>query len=257
METLRVFNVHLADNHLTANPNDKTAHIVAPVPTRTKSDLVNSIMAKRTDYEKSVVAGIVDLACECLGEFLLSGISYQDDNFRFSPTVRGTWEGTTAVFDPEKNKVDVNVSPTAAFRKELETVHVNVLGERHDPYFISLVLDESQNPEADKMVPGEELTIIGKNIKVTPIGAPGVGVFFTSTAGQITPVTHRIIINTPGKVMVRVPDGMVEEDYTLTIVTQGTTNTVRGLKEPRTITFDRLIRIGAGPGEFGKKKAEE
>jgi hypothetical protein len=246
MQSLKNFNVHLIPNHLTANPQDMRANIVQPVPTRTTDDLVNSIMGKRTDYEKTVVAGIIELAGECISEYILSGISYQDANFRYSPAVRGPWEGASAVFDPDKNKVDVNVTPTAAFRKELETVHVNVLGERHSPSFISKVTDMSDHPLPDGMVPGEDLRITGKHLKITPEGDPTLGVFFTSTTGQVYPVTHRMIHNKPSQLIVRVPDSLPEDEYMLTVVTRGSVNHIRKLKEPRVITFERPIRVGSG-----------
>jgi hypothetical protein len=250
MEIIKQIVGHLYHNRFSKDPNDYLFRITSTVATRTKADLVKSILSRRTDFEPHVVQAIVDLTFECMVEYLLSGFAFQDDYFRYSPTVRGVFKGVTATVDPDEHKVVINVAPTAKLRKLLSEVVISIVGESHESSFIDYVVNEATGEAEDKMVPGANFRIIGKGIKVAPLEEAEIGVFLKNSTGTVTKITSRLVENSSSNILFIVPN-LPDDDYTLSIVTKAINNTNSMLKEARTMEFSRPIIVGDHPAGGG------
>jgi hypothetical protein len=126
-------------------------------------------------------------------------------------------------------------------RAALETVGVEVLGEREGTGYISLVTDISTGKTDGSITPDEDLLIAGDKLKVAPDDEAGLGVFFVDAQGADHPVTHRLTENLPSKLIVRVP-ALVPGAYTLKVVTRFSNSKVL-LQEPRAITYPLPLAV--------------
>jgi hypothetical protein len=250
----RVLKVHLLENGLTDKNNDFRAIPVPEGPTRTDDDVADAIVAQGTEFNRNTIKDILARANEAVSDFISSGYSYQNDNFHFSPAVRGAWSGRTAVFDPDIHHIAVNVRMTASMRETMNDVSVVVLGERHETSAIGRVINLATGLDDDTMIPGEYVMIEGKHLRIAPEGDPAVGVFFVPLVrgGAPVPVTHRLHINSPGKLEAKVPESLPFGDYTLRIVTRSTSVADKFLNEARVIEYaNPLVAGAAGSGGGG------
>ncbi len=89
---------------------------------------------------------------------------------------------------------------------------------------------------------GEDIAVEGDKIKLFPDGDSGV--FFVDSEGEPTPVEGLPALNTPKKLIVRVPGGLGAGPYRLQVVTRFTSGT-QVLKEPRTIEYAQPLSVAS------------
>ncbi|MDR1073638.1 MAG: DUF4469 domain-containing protein, partial [Treponema sp.] len=223
-------------NRLTKDiENDFIAEVSTAGSTIRNADIAARIVAERSELRLETIMSILASRDEIVRKALLQGTAVQDGCVRMSPRVSGSWLGASHAFDPKVHKLGVDASLTADMRAALETVGVEVLGEKEGAGYIALVTDIATGRTDGVITPDEDILIAGDKIKIAPEGESGLGVFFVDAAGTEHPVAHKITENLPKKLIVRVP-ALAAGSYTLKAATRYSNGSTL-VQEPRTITY--------------------
>lgn len=220
---------------------------VAEVSTAGKSSLRNADIAQAikdegSEFQYETLLNILDHADRIARRRIQEGYSVQTGNCRMSPRISGVWPGASAKFDPDANRVTLDIVPTAEMREALREVGVEVLGVKDGGAFIGLVTDAATGATDGTVTAGDDVIIEGDKLRVAPDGEAGIGIFFVNEAWEAVPVTHRLTQNDPKRIIARVPI-LAPGQYTLRVVTRFSTG-AKTLKEPRTIEYDRPLIVG-------------
>jgi hypothetical protein len=234
--------VWLTPNRLTAEVvNDYLAEVSTAGTTVRNPDIAARIVAERSELRLETILSILTARDDAVRKALLQGTAVQDGCVRMAPRVSGKWLGVSAAYDPAAHKLGFDIAPTADMRAALETVGVEVLGEKESAGFLSLVTDPSTGKTDGTVTPDEDVVVTGDKIKVAPEGESGLGVFFVDAQGTEYPVTRRLTENLPKKLIFRVP-ALPAGAYTLKVVTRYTHGSSL-LLEPRAITYAQMITV--------------
>ncbi|MDR0411861.1 MAG: DUF4469 domain-containing protein [Treponema sp.] len=236
--------VWLAPNRLTKDvENDYIAEVSTAGNTIHNKDVASRIVAERSELRLETILSILTARDEIVRKTLLQGTAVQDGCIRMSPRVSGSWLGPSRAFDPQTHKLGVDVTLTADMRSALETVGVEILGEKEAAAYISLVTDIATGRTDGAITPDEDLLVVGDKIKVTPEDEKGLGVFFVDADGAEHPLTHKLAENLPKKLIFRVPP-LAEGSYTLKVVTRYS-NSKTLLQESRIVTYALPLTVAA------------
>jgi hypothetical protein len=240
--------VWLRPNLLTKDVgNDFTAEVSTVGKTVRNEDIAKRIVAGRSEQRLETILSILTARDEIVREALSQGSAVQDGCARMAPRVSGSWIGASHVFDPSVHKIGLDMSPSVEMRSVLETVGVEVLGEKDSGAYIALVTDTSTDTSTGKtdgtITPDEDVIVTGDKIKIAPEDEKGLGVFFVNEKGEETPVTHKLAENNPKKLIFRAP-ALADGVYTLKAATRFSSSSVL-LQEPRIITYEFPLTVGA------------
>ncbi|MDR1220559.1 MAG: DUF4469 domain-containing protein [Treponema sp.] len=234
--------VWLTPNRLTKDiENDFIAEVSTAGSTIHNKDIASRIVAERSELRLETILSILTARDEIVRKTLLQGTAVQDGCVRMSPRVSGSWLGASHAFDPQTHKIGVDASLTADMRAALETVGVEVLGEKDSAGYIALVTDIATGRTDGAITPDEDILITGDKIKIAPEGEGGLGVFFVDAQGAEHPVMHKITENLPKKLIVRVPN-LAAGSYTLKVATRFSNSKVL-VQEPRTIIYALTLAV--------------
>ncbi len=235
--------VQLTPNLLTPDvPNDYVAQLLSPGATLHNEQLADKLVAARTELRRETILSVLAARDRLVCEALLQGFSVQDGVLHVSPRIHGAWTGEMHHFDPAAHTLSVNAAPSAELRKALGGVGVNVVGMKDSGAYIGLVTDLSTGKANGTVHKGEDIAVEGDKIKLFPDGDSGV--FFVDSEGEPTPVEGLPALNTPKKLIVRVPGGLGAGPYRLQVVTRFTSGT-QVLKEPRTIEYAQPLSVAS------------
>jgi hypothetical protein len=228
--------VWLTSNRLTKDiENDFVAEVSTAGSTIHNKDIAARIVAERSELRLETILSILTARDEIVRKTLLQGTAVQDGCLRVAPRVGGSWLGVSHAFDPQTHKIGVDASPTAELRAALETVGVEVLGEKEGAGYITLVTDIATGKTDGTITPDEDILITGDKIKIAPEDEAGLGVFFVDAQGTEHPVAHKITENLPKKLIIRVP-ALAAGSYTLKVTTRFSNGSTL-VQEPRAITY--------------------
>jgi hypothetical protein len=238
--------VWLRPNLLTKDvENDLTAEVSTAGNTLRNSDIAARIVAGRSEFRLETIAGILQTRDEIVRDALAQGSAVQDGCVRMAPRVGGVWIGVNHAFNPSEHKLTLDVSPSPEMRAVLETVGVEVLGEKDSGAFIGLVTDVTTGKTDGTITPDEDIIVTGDKIKVAPGDdtgfEAGLGVFFVDETGAETHVTRKLTENNPKKLVFRVPP-LAEGAYTLKVVTRYT-HGAQLLNDPRSLVYEFPLTV--------------
>lgn len=154
-----------------------------------------------------------------------------------------------ASWDPANNSIYVSFTQGKEIREAIADTSVKILGDKANGMFIA---DASTRGGASFVaVPGRNFTLNGRMIKVEGTD-PSVGVTITNnqTDAVVKLDADMIALNDPSKLVLLIPEGLADGEYTLTVTTQynnGGKNAL--LKAPR--STDTIIYIGKRPDDGG------
>ncbi|MDR2798744.1 MAG: DUF4469 domain-containing protein [Treponema sp.] len=229
--------VWLRRNLLTKDvENDFVVEVSTAGNTLRNDDIATRMVAGRSELRLETILGILQTRDEIVREALAAGSAVQDGCARIAPRITGSWVGVNHTFDPAVHKITLDLSPSQEMRSVLETVGVEVLGEKDSGAFIGLVTDVITGKTDGAITPEEDIIVTGDKIKIAPEDEPGLGVFFVDASGAETRVTRKLTENMPKKLVFRVPS-LSPGAYTIKIITRFS-NAQHLLNEPRTITYD-------------------
>ncbi|MDR2536872.1 MAG: DUF4469 domain-containing protein [Treponema sp.] len=234
--------VWLKRNHLTRDvENDFIAEVSTIGETLRNDDIAARIVAGRSELRLETIMSILTARDEIVRDAIVKGTAVQDGCVRIAPRINGNWIGVSHAFDPQAHKIGIDVAPSTELRAALETVGVEVLGEKDSGAFIGLVTDVTTGKTDGAITPDEDIIVIGDKLKIQPEGEADVGVFFVDANGLETRVTRKLTENLPKKLVFRIPL-LPAGSYSLKVVTRFSKSNVL-LQEPRTITYEFPLTV--------------
>lgn len=240
--------VWMADNTVTTD--DKTDKIFVLESTRSidQSFVLDRMAAKNPGLHRETMSASVNLYHEVISELVMNGYSVNTDLFRAVPQLKGLAEGNA--WNPEKNSIYVSLTQGKKLREEIKNTTVQILGDRQAAMYINGTQDAATRATDLSATAGRNFTVLGKNIKVAGTD-PKVGITLTAaTGGTATKLdASMLVVNDPSRLIILLPSGLSDGEYTLTITTQYTPSKTL-LKTPRQAT--QTIHIGEstdGDGE--------
>ena len=226
--------------------DDYMAVVSVTGKTRYNKDIARAIKDEGSELQLETLLDILNRGDRIRCNFLQKGYSVHTNIVHIAPRVTGNWSRQHRRFDPELHAVTVDATPTAELREALLDVEVEVIGDKaNGGAFINLVTDTTTGKIDGTITPGGDLLIKGHKIKIDPAGEPGLGVFFTAADGTVWTSSAPLAINTPKKLVCRVPD-LPAGSYTLSLITRFT-KSGQLLKEPRTLVYN--LRLTARPDD--------
>jgi hypothetical protein len=218
---------------------------IAEVSTAGKTSLRNADIARHikdagSELKYETILSVLDQGDRIVREQLQAGYSVLTGCAQFSPRVTGTWIGANAAFDPTVHKVTLDITPSAEMREALKEVGVEVLGVKDGGAYIGLITDAATGAADGTITAGDDIIIEGDRLKIAPDDDENLGIFFVNEAGEISPVTHRLTVNDPKRVIARVP-ALAPGTYRIYVVTRYAKSAL--LKEKRTIEYDRPLTV--------------
>ena len=246
MATMKYWKVWLTPNLLTKDvDNDYIAEVSTSKQTLRNEDIAQRIVDEGSEIKYDTLLSIINQHDRIIREVVCDGYSVLTGVGQYSPRVTGSWIGKSANFDPETNKLILDMVLSKEMRDALSTVGVEVLGVKEGGgAAIGLVTDTLTEATDGTITPGEDILIEGAKIKIA--GDPDLcGVYFIprdAPEETIYKVERRLTQNDPSRIIARVPATLAPGSYTLRIVTQFTTASTL-LKEPRTLEYEQPLVV--------------
>lgn len=217
------------------------AEVLTAGRTLHNEDLARRMIDDGTEIRYETLLNIFNQRDRLVNQALQEGYSVLTESAQFTPHVSGRWHDGEEDFDPDRHRLTVTITPSAALRRALTNVGVKVIGMKPSAAMIQSVTDTFTGRTDGTAKAGSVLMIKGRRLRVAPTDEAGLGVFFTDGAGTLFPVVDRLVLNDPTRLMVRVP-ALPPGDYRLTVVTRFSASAVL-LKQPRTIEWNQPIHI--------------
>lgn len=240
----------LVDNTVTTD--DKTDKIFQLESARNlnQDQILDRMMAKNPGVRRETMALSVSLYHEVVQEEVLNGASVNTDLFRAVAQFRGVTHN--GAWNPAANSIYVSLTQGKALREAIADTTVDVLGERPVKFYIGSSSDAATRATDFSATAGRPFTIYGKNI--LPAGPDAsVGVSLTNVESKaVTRLTADMIaLAEPSRLILLIPAGLADGEYTLTVTTQYRGSSTDFLKMPRSTS--QSIYIGGVPdgGEGG------
>ena len=140
-------------------------------------------------------------------------------------------ETENSAYDEKVHKRTVDLVPAADLRTALEAVSVKVLGAKESSARIASVTGLNYGT----LIIGDDIIIEGEKLKIDEKDSQQ-GVFFAMEDGTEIKTTHRLPINKPSQIVVRVPKNLSAGPVKVIVRTRYSAGAVP-LKELREIVF--------------------
>jgi hypothetical protein len=231
----------LVENHLTTdNKNDKIL-LLESAGNLTLADVISQMRKEDTGLREETIVHAVDLYQRILADLILTGYSVNTGLFRAVPQFRGPIEN--GQWNPNKNSIHVTFIQDKDLREAIAETSVHILGEKQDAMYIAGGEDAATRATDGTATAGRNYTLHGRLIKVAG-DHESVGVTLTDASGKATKLPDDMIaVNNPTQLIILLPAGLADGDYTLTVTTQYCGSSIL-LKTPRSVT--KTITIGQG-----------
>ncbi|MGV8094749.1 MAG: DNA-binding domain-containing protein [Mangrovibacterium sp.] len=236
--------VELYDLAITERKDDRFGRIVI-TRSLTEDDLINKAVPRRTDLNATTLKASLDILSEIAMEEVINGASVRFGLGYYSLKANGVFIGDSARWDPSLHNFEINMTPTARFRKAIKAISVTIRGMAASGPAVNSVTDVSSGLENSRLTPGGGINITGKRIKIEG-DHPEVGLSLINQDTNEIMIIPRtsILINNPSKITFVAPDDLPVGDYKLSICTQFLHSGARPLlKEPRTYIFDNVLNV--------------
>jgi hypothetical protein len=228
----------LEDNLLTPKePNDRRARVVN-VHSYSESDLAEAIARRNIGISKAEALAMLEAASEIQLEWLAEGHSINLRLAHFHPSIPGAYEEGEY---PKEAVIRITASKEVAeTATKIPLRHVEAV----NPIHIDFVHDVKSNTTNNKITRGGSVKITGHHLKVVGIDTT-VGILFISVedpeAVYQVPAQN-IIVNNPSELIIIAPMMVIDEEVILKVTTQYSGNS-KNLKTPRTITFEKKLKV--------------
>ena len=252
-----VLKAWLVDNTVTTD--NKTDKIFQLETTRSvdKELILDRMVAKNPGVRRETMSLGIELYEEVIAEALMNGESVNTGLFRGVAQFRGVAKNNA--WDPAKDRIYVSFTQGKAIRTAIQDTTVDVLGVRPTNFYIGSGQDAATRATDFSATAGRNYMFYGKNIAVYGTD-PSVGVKLTDEEGTETKLTEdMIVVNEPSRLVILIPSGLEDGEYTLTVTTQfkGSSNTDL-LKTPRSTSQTLYIgQVPAGGGTTTPDGSEE
>lgn len=239
--------VWMADNTVTTD--DKTDKIFVLETTRSVDQqfVLNRMADKNPGLHRETMSASINLYHEVLSELAMNGYSINTDFCRIVPQLKGLAKNNA--WDPATNSIYVSLTQGKKLREAIKDTSVQILGDRQASMYINGTQDAATRATDLTATAGRNFTLLGKNIKVAGTDS-SVGITLTAAqGGKVTRLDpDMLVVNDPSKLIILLPSGLADGEYTLTVTTQyGSGKTL--LKSPRHAS--QTIYIGEAPSGNG------
>lgn len=247
-------NVDLYDNSITEQKGDYTGRARVTGSLHNK-EIAARIVKERTEYRPETIENILDLADQKKVEAIAEGKSVVDGVGQYIVTIRGSFLGENAQFDPEKHSLGVSYTPGQLLRSQLKAVKVICNGLAQTGPVINSITDSTTGSLSQVITSGGPAVISGSGIKLAGED-PSVGVYLTKDEEGAQPIKIALVVhNTPSQLTVMLPAIEAGKLYALSVTTQYSGSN-RPLKSPRSYHFPILLGDEkAGGGGDGNGEA--
>jgi hypothetical protein len=235
--------------------NEFIADVIYTGKTMDNREVAAEVSKRLGVVSEDVALSVLNSRDEVALGAITHGRPVQDGIGRLVIKVTGPWIGDVREFDRNIHKVTVGFTLTDRAREEVDKVGIVVNGDAPVPAFIGRVTDV-ETGRTDGFITGDgDIIVEGERICVAPLGVPGFGPRFVPASGAAIPVIRPLSLNTPKKLVVRVPN-LADGDYTFEVVTCYSSGRTL-LKTPRVITYAHKLRVGADDKAAEDNSAEE
>ncbi|GHU95962.1 hypothetical protein FACS1894156_6350 [Bacteroidia bacterium] len=241
MATLHTIKAHLYNNALTDDPNDFVARVSAERSLSIKDICESAATRGGADVSASAMEHATNLFLKEMGYRLCDGFGVNTGWFTAAPHIKGVFNSPNEHFDTAKHRVLFEMQQGTELRKELALVSVDIQGVAESGLYIAQVLDVKTGSVNDLLTPNRNLKISGHKLKIAGDNAAN-GIYFVAEAGGARTKVDAsdIVTNNPGEIIVVIP-ALAMGAYKVEVATQYTQGNL--LKEPRTVTFDRVLTV--------------
>jgi hypothetical protein len=252
-EQNNVWNVRLRRNTLNLDgPVEYFAEVETAPVTLTNERIAARMVERGCELDMTTILSVLDRKDALVAEALRNGEKVRDGVLHIEPAGRGKWPSPDNPHGAGKQKAGLTVTLTAETRAWLAAIRLHPKGEAGDGAFIGGIYIIPSTEKAKTLRAGDDVLVTGDKIGIVPIGEEGLGVFFTNTAGTDFPLDHRLVENSPKRLVFRVP-ALPPETYTLKVITRRTSSGKTLLKAPRTIVYAEPLTVLAPEPEACKK----
>ena len=234
----------LVDNTVTTDDlNDKILQLES-AGSADFDDIISEMLKEDTGLRIETLRHSVSLYNRVVARLILSGYSVNTGIFRAVAKFLGIVEG--GVWNKEKNSIYVAVTQDKALREEIAKTSVSILGTKSNVMYILETEDRKTGLKDGTATSGRNLVVRGAALKVIGDNET-VGVTLTNSEGVVTKLDADMIAsNKPSELMLLIPSGLADGEYTLTVTTQYSTGAV--LKAPRSSSITLWM---GGKSPFG------
>jgi hypothetical protein len=242
---------YLVDNYLTPDNKEDKLLMIKSAGRVNFDDLIDEMQKEETGITRETLELSVKLHNRCVGNLVTSGHSVNTGLFRAVPSFRGVL--VNGKWNKEVNSVHVSITADKDLRDAVADTSVDVLGPKPDSMYIVAGQDVVTRSGDGTATAGRNYILHGKLLKVVG-DHPSVGISLTNASGQKFLLTPDMIAeNTSTKLIILLPTGLDDGDYTLTVTTQFSGSNAL-LKAPR--TAEKVITLGKSPGGIGTLPTE-
>lgn len=235
----------LVHNTVTAdNQNDR----IAKLETTRNVDL-QFVLDEMVRNNPSVPRDTQELAIknyhQTLQRLILNGYHVNTGFFKAVAQLKGIVE--KGIWDPKNNSIYVSIIQGKELREAIVDTNVQLLGDKLNGMYIA---DASTRGGASFVAKaGRNFTLEGRMLKVVG-NDPSVGiVLINNETNKETRIDEDMIAaNDPSKLIILIPEGLPNGEYTLRVTTQFS-DAQYMLKAPR--STDAIIHIGEAPDDGG------
>lgn len=242
---LNILKGWLIDNTVTTDDlNDKILQLES-AGSADLDDIIDEMIKEDTGLRRETLMHSITLFNRVTTRLILSGYSVNTGLFRAVAKFLGIVEG--AVWNKEKNSIYVAVTQDKMLREAIAQTAVQILGTKSNIMYILETEDRKTGLKDGTATSGRNLLVRGAMLKV--VGSdPAVGVSLTNASGVVTKLDADLLAtNKPSELILLLPTGLADGEYTLTVTTQYSTGAV--LKTPRSASITLWIGGKSGGGE--------
>ena len=232
---------YLYDNILTDDPNDFAAR-VSSERTLNIEDICHSAKVRGgADISAASMSHAVNLFLKEMAYQLCDGYSVNTGYFTAGTQIKGVFNSPKETFSDDKHGLYFLFNQGDLLRKELPNIEVSILGVAEAGSEIAQVTDVKTGSVNDIITPNRNLKIKGSKIKLAGEDRE-IGVWFINQSTQAATRVDAsdMVSNNPSELIIVVPE-LVAGTYQLEVRTQYAVSTL--LKQPRTATFDKTLRV--------------
>ena len=212
--------------------------------TMTNEGVAEAIADEGVEYQRESILDILSRRDRMHRNAFGRGEGTQDENFYYGPFVTGRAEGSTAKFDPAKNRAHIKARPTRRLRKQLNATKINFIGLKNLTARIGKLFDFGSGKTDEVITPDDDVRISGVGMQIFPLDDPEMGVFFTNLETvEVYRVDRPLRENFSKTILARTPE-LADGTYEMKIVTRYSGNKKKPLKEPHTLIFHIQLTVG-------------
>lgn len=243
MPVLHTIKAYLYKNVLTKdNPNDFIARTVNERSLNVKQICEAAVNRGGANITSVAMEHATELFFKEMAYQLCVGYSVNTGYFTAGTQIKGVFDSPVEVFNAEKHTILFHFNQAEKLRAEIQNIEIEILGVADVSSVIFQVTDLKSGTVNNLITPNRNLKLSGNKIKITGDNTAN-GVFFINIAtNERTQIEiNDVAINKPTEVMFIVPT-LSAGNYRLELTTQFAGSSIP-LKEPRTITFDKILTV--------------